>query len=104
MARARSSADLHDVLSELAGRPIRIGEIVDALELGRSTYYEQRDEGRLTSADNLLRLAAAFGLNPIELLVRCGLVSSEEAANYVTATGGKRRVRRLQPRMDLPPM
>lgn len=122
MSRLRSSADLTDVVSSLAGRRVRIGEIIAALDIGRSTYYEQRDDGRLLSADNLLQIAGALGLNPVELLVRCGSVGHQAAVDYVTAAGGDvtaaeggvpaatesarrgRRRPRLQPRMDYPPL
>lgn len=107
MNRVGSSADLTDVVSSLAGRQVRIGEIIAALGVGRSTYYEQRDDGRLTSADNLLRVAGALGLNPVELLVHCGIVGHQAAVDYVKTADqdrGKRRRPRLHPRMDYPPM
>ncbi|MGV0992584.1 MAG: hypothetical protein ACOYB7_10035 [Mycobacterium sp.] len=104
-----SSIDLPDVLSLLTGRKVRIGEIVTALNVGRSTYYEQRDEGRLTSADNLLCLAQAFDINPIDLLVRCGLVSRDAVIDSTIGRADakpkpKRRTARLNPRQDLPPL
>lgn len=109
----RRTIDLSAVLSTLAGRRVRIGEIVDALDLGRSTYYEQRDEGRLVSADNMLRLAAELGLNPVELLLRCDLISQDAvadcAAKFGTDTNSqvaeqKPRARRFQRRPDAPPL
>ena len=77
------SVDLTEVLSMLTARRVRIGEIIAALKVGRSTYYEQRDEGRLVSADNLLRLAAEMNLNPVELLLHCGLISRQAVAEYL---------------------
>jgi hypothetical protein len=82
------SVDLAEVLSSLTGRRVRIGEIIAALNVGRSTYYEQRDAGRLISADNLLRLAAELEVNPVELLLRCGLVSRQAVAECSTKTHG----------------
>lgn len=109
MLRAKPGAvDLTGVLSEMTGRRVRIGEIITALNVGRSTYYEQRDEGRLVSADNLLRLAAEMDLNPIELLLRCGLVSEESVAECkattVSGAANPRRTRRFQRRPDAPPL
>ncbi len=99
------------MLSSLTGRQVRIGEIIAALNVGRSTYYEQRDEGRLISADNLLRLAAELGLNPVELLLRCGLVSGQAVAECSATTAGATagrghgpRSRRFQRRPDAPPL
>jgi hypothetical protein len=106
------SVDLAEVLSSLTGRRVRIGEIIAALNLGRSTYYEQRDAGRLISADNLLRLAAELKLNPVELLLRCGLVSRQAVAECSAKTvgaatrpvGEPQRLQRLQRRPDAPPL
>jgi hypothetical protein len=104
------SVDLAEVLSSLTGRRVRIGEIISALNVGRSTYYEQRDAGRLISADNLVRLAAELEINPVELLLRCGLVSRQAVAECSAKPDGAatRRVReprrRFQPRPDAPPL
>lgn len=102
--------ELSTVLSYLVGRPLRAVELAKALEVSRSSYYAARDEGRLVTADNLIRVADAFGLNPVDLLVRYGLVSRESVSDYVgdNAESGpaarSARPRRLQPRMDLPPL
>lgn len=109
MIQVQSGAiDLAGVLSELTGRRVRIGEIISALNVGRSTYYEQRDEGRLLSADNLLRLATEMNLNPVELLMRCGLISPQSVADCDTSTvpaeTTPRRSRRFQRRPDAPPL
>lgn len=110
--REPDSIDLTAVLSSLTGRRVRIGEIVTALDVGRSTYYEQRDEGRLVSADNLLRLAQEMGINPVELLLRCGLVTPQAVAecggSQVAGSTGTHahapRTRRFQRRPDAPPI
>ncbi len=83
-----SGKQLDAVLSYLAGRRLRMSEILDALEMSRSTYYLQRDEGRLITADNLIRVARNLGLNEIDLLVRYELVTIESAAEYVEDTLG----------------
>lgn len=92
----------------MTGRRVRIGEIIAALNVGRSTYYEQRDEGRLISADNLLRLAAEMDLNPVELLLHCGLVSVESVAECKASTvpdaATARRARRFRRLPDAPPL
>lgn len=101
------SIDLAGVLSSLTGRKVRIGEIITALNVGRSTYYEQRDEGRLVSADNLLRLAAQMDLNPVELLLLCGLVSEAsvlDCARKVDSRAATTRTRRFQRRPEAPPL
>src|SRR4029077_4249661 len=70
-----SGKQLDAVLSYLAGRRLRMSEILDALEMSRSTYYLQRDEGRLVTADNLIRVARNLGLNEVDLLARYELVT-----------------------------
>lgn len=74
-------------LSELAGRRLKAAEVVAALGLSTSAYYSQREEGRLLSADNLLKLAAALDVNPLELLLRYGLLGRREFASYALAHG-----------------
>ena len=102
--------DLAKLLSSLADRKVRIGEIITALGVGRSTYYEQRDEGRLLSADNLLRLADHLDLNPVELLLRCELISLGAVADCVqkfeiTAEATRQpRTRLFQRRLEAPPL
>ena len=78
-----SEKQLDAVLSYLAGRRLRMSEILDALEMSRSTYYLQRDVGRLITADNLIRVARNLGLNEVDLLARYDLVTIESAAEYV---------------------
>lgn len=85
-----------------------VGEIIDALGIGSSTYYEQRDDGRLVCADNLLRVAANLGLNPVELMLSCGLLSENaitECSEKISAgTASAPSKRRLKRRVDLPPL
>ena len=102
--------DLGTVLSYLVGRPVRTVELAKALGVARSSYYAARDEGRLITADNLLRMAEVFGLNPVELLVRYGLVSHDAAVDYARDAGtapaktGTADTAGLSPRLDLPPL
>ena len=102
--------DLGTVLSYLVGRPVRTVELAKSLGVARSSYYAARDEGRLITADNLLRLADVFGLNPVDLLVRYGLVSHDAAVEYARDAGpapaktSTADTAALHPRMDLPPL
>ena len=102
--------DLGTVLSYLVGRPVRTVELAKALGVARSSYYAARDEGRLITADNLLRLADVFGLNPVDLLVRYGLVSHDAAMEYARDAGtapaktATADTAGLRPRLDLPPL
>ena len=102
--------ELGTVLSYLVGRPVRTVELAKALGVARSSYYAAREEGRLITADNLLRLADVFGLNPVDLLVRYGLVNHDAAIEYAQDTGtapaktATADTAGLRPRMDLPPL
>jgi len=73
--------------SELSGRRLRASDIVSALGLSNSAYYSQREEGRLLSADNLLKLSAALDINPVELLVRYGLITRRALSTYALSHG-----------------
>ena len=107
------SIDLAAVLSAMTGRRVRIGEIITALDVGKSTYYEQRDDGRLVSADNLVRLAAEMELNAVELQLNCGLITADDvvdcadklrAAQAEAGSARPARTRRFQRRPEAPPL
>lgn len=69
--------DLAVVLGYLLGRKIRQYELLQALKMSKSTYFEQRKTGKLTQPNNLVHAADAFGLNAVDLLVRYGHVRAE---------------------------
>jgi len=79
---------LDAVLSYLVGRRLSTREVCAALELSRSTYYEQRDQGRLITADNLITAARNLHLNPVDLLVRYGLVQASAVVEYAEEISG----------------
>lgn len=78
-----TTKQLDAVLGYLVGRRLSTREVCAALEMSRSTYYEQRDQGRLITADNLLTAARNLNVNPVDLLVRYGLISASAALEYV---------------------
>lgn len=104
--------DLDTVVSYLVGRHVTTTEIVEAMGISRSGYYVARSAGRLVTADHLVKLAKAFDLNPVDLMVRFGLLSPEAAIEYVDtlqADASARKVRgvrpkRLQRRPNTPPL
>lgn len=77
-----SDKSLAAVLGYLVGRPLKLREILEALQVSRSSYYNQIDEGRLITADNLIRAARNLGINEVDLLARFGLISDESAIAY----------------------
>jgi hypothetical protein len=114
--------DLGTVLSYLAGRSLSREQIWTAMELPRSTYYDQLDKGTLITADNLGRAAANLGINRAELLTRYRFIHPEEVTSLAEAIGGHRhpaptstntdvqtakkppKVEQLFPRPDAPPL
>src|SRR5271170_5211855 len=73
-----SGKELATVLSYLAGRSLSREEIWTAMQLPRSTYYDQLDKGTLITADNLRVAAANLGINRAELLTRYRFIDPEE--------------------------
>jgi hypothetical protein len=73
-----SGKDPDLVLSYLLGRRLRAEELLEAFELTKSTYYERLQSGKLITADSLITAARNLGLNPMDLLVRYGLLTSHE--------------------------
>ena len=114
--------DLATVLSYLAGRSLSREEIWTAMELRRSTYYDQLDKGTLITADNLRTAATNLGINRAELLTRYRFIDPEEvtaladeihgrnfAATVELRNDAKTETKRsklaeLRPRSDAPPL
>jgi hypothetical protein len=76
---------LDAVLGYLVGRRLSTREVCAALELSRSTYYEQRHRCLLITADNLIT-------NPIDLLVRYGLIPASAVVEYAEEISGTSRL------------
>jgi hypothetical protein len=89
-----SGKELATVLSYLTGRSLSREEIWTAMELPRSTYYDQLDKGTLITADNLRVAAANLGINRAELLTRYRFIDPDE----VTALAEEIRGGTLLPR------
>jgi plasmid maintenance system antidote protein VapI len=85
------------VLPYLVGRPLAATEVYEAFGYRKSTYYKAVREGRLISADNLIRVARYFGLNPVDLQVRFGLIEPEAVTEYLESTADRHRLLDLRP-------
>jgi hypothetical protein len=83
-----SRKDLATVLSYLAGRSLSREEIWTAMELPRSTYYDQLDKGTLITAGNLCTAAGNLGINRAELLTRYRFIDPEEIASLADEIRG----------------
>ncbi|KAA1432193.1 hypothetical protein [Mycolicibacter arupensis] len=73
------------VLPYLVGRPLPATEVYQAFGYRKSAYYKAAHEGRLITADNLIKVATHFGLNAVDLLVRYGLITLDAVADFVDA-------------------
>jgi len=116
-----SGKELATVLSYLAGRSLSREEIWTAMELPRSTYYDQLDKGTLITADNLRVAAANLGINRAELLTRYRFIQPEEVtalaeeirggvtgphapAAVAVKTAQPTKLADWRPRQDAPPL
>lgn len=95
------------VLPYLVGRQLPATEVYEAFGYRKSAYYKAAHEGRLITADNLIRVADHFGLNPVDLLVRYGLISRDAVADFLDAEQPKAALPKLsdlQPIASRPPL
>jgi len=116
-----SGKELATVLSYLAGRSLSREEIWTAMELPRSTYYDQLDKGTLITADNLRVAASNLGINRAELLTRYRFIDPEEVTALAeeirggaplqpASSGGVKtlpqptKITEWRPRSDAPPL
>lgn len=75
--------DLGLVLSYLTGRKLTLDEVLAAVGMSRSTYYDRQGKGTLTTTDTLLRAARYLDLNPVDLLIRYGRIAPTDVADYL---------------------
>ncbi|KUI31916.1 hypothetical protein AU196_08665 [Mycobacterium sp. IS-1742] len=75
--------DLGLVLSYLTGRKLTLDEVLAAVGMSRSTYYDRQGKGTLTTTDTLLRAARNLDLNPVDLLIRYGRIAPTDVADYL---------------------
>jgi plasmid maintenance system antidote protein VapI len=103
------------VIMYLVGRRLSSTEIYEAFGLSRSGYTKAWHEGRLITADNVIRVAKHFDLNPIALLTRFNLVAAEAVSDFVGSepnfgrsttrtevVTGPTKLRNAEPRTDVP--
>jgi hypothetical protein len=92
------------VLPYLVGRPLAATEVYQAFGYRKSTYYKAAREGRLISADNLIKVARYFGLNPVDLQVRFGLIEPEAVTEYMDSEPRQPRLHDFRPDPSKPPV
>jgi hypothetical protein len=118
--------DFWVVLSYLTGRKLTLEEVLAAVEMSRSTYYDRQAKGTLTNTDTLLTAARNLGLNPVDLLVRYGRLATSDVADYLEVSedmrfagggtvtrlaapvesrhAGRARITEIHPRADTAPL
>jgi hypothetical protein len=77
------SDPLQPILVALTGRTLTMGDVQKAVGLSKPQYYAARREGKLLTANRLIQAANTLAINPVQLLVACGLVSLKDAADLV---------------------
>lgn len=92
------------MLPYLVGRPLAATEVYEAFGYRKSAYYKAVREGRLVTADSLLKAAKYLRLNPIDLLVRFGLIQHETVTEYLASTRAMPKLRDLRPDPGKPPV
>jgi transcriptional regulator with XRE-family HTH domain len=73
-------------------------DIAAALGVSHATYYRRKREDSYPDAEELRVIARHFDLNPVDLMVRFGLVTTDEAGQrggspLTTATKTKRQAK-----------
>ncbi|WIM89911.1 hypothetical protein PT015_11065 [Candidatus Mycobacterium wuenschmannii] len=99
-----SDKDPAVVLPYLVGRPLAATEVYEAFGYRKSAYYKAVREGRLVTADSLLKAAKYLRLNPIDLLVRFGLIQHETVTEYLASARAAPKLRDLRPDPGKPPV
>lgn len=61
----------------------QVRAVYEALSYRKTAHYRAARQGRLVTADNLIRAATYFGPNPVDLQVRYGLISPDAVTAYV---------------------
>jgi hypothetical protein len=88
-------------------------DIAAALGVSHATYYRRKREDSYPDAEELRVIARHFELNPVDLMVRFGLVTADEASwdggsPLATATKTKRQTKQRNqvPRVEVsgPPL
>lgn len=92
---------LQAVLGYLVDRSIPHTEIFGALGMARNTYWRRSAEDDFPHAEECLRIARHFGLNPLALMHTFGIFTTEEVETFINViplrAGGKAttKVRKL---------
>lgn len=75
--------DLLVTVSWLLGRRVSAKELMEALNMSRSAYYQQKERGVITCMDNLVAIADHFGLDKVDLFLRYGHLTQADLAAHI---------------------
>ncbi|AXH67845.1 transcriptional repressor [Mycobacterium phage Bromden] len=84
---ANEERDLLVTVSWMLNRQVRMKEMLSALGMSSSTFYEQKEKGVLNSLDNLMTVADYFGLDKVALQVLFGHLTKDELITYLEREG-----------------
>lgn len=83
---------------------VNASDISAALGVSHATYYRRKREDSYPNAEELRIIADHFDLNPVDLMVRFGLVSADDAAGSsspLPTAKAKTRRKFITPRVDV---
>lgn len=106
---------LQAVIGYLLDRAVPATEIYGALGIARNTYHGRSEEDSFPNAEECRLVAEAFELNPLDLMIRFGLIEDRHLRSYfaplatkstTTAATSDRleRLVELSRRTDVPPV
>lgn len=96
---------LQAVLGYLLDRAVPAKEIYDALGIARNTYHNRIDEDSFPNAEELRLIADSFGLNPVDLMLRFGLITEGHLEPFLAPVKTARKAtprRTLKSLQDMP--
>ena len=84
---------------------VSASDIGEALGESHATYYRRKREDSYPNAEELRIIADHFDFNPVDLMVRFGLVSADDAGwgsgSHLATAEGKTRRKFITPRVDV---
>lgn len=75
--------EMQAVVGYLLNRTVPAKDIYGALGIARNTYHNRSREDSYPNAEECRLLAVAFDLNPVDLMIRFGLVEDRHVQEYL---------------------
>lgn len=103
MARTdENGREVQAVLGYMLNRAVPAKDIYGALGIARNTYHNREKEDSYPNAEECRLLAQYFDLNPLDLLVRFGLITEEHLAPFTAGPVATRKAASAPTEQRLP--